>query len=328
MFVSGLWYRKQRDGAQSAVKKTPNQARWAAWTARWAAFTASLSLSPSSPPPPLPAAGSQAISASPSSATVVMDPYALFTAAYDSVQAPQFTDELLAAMRVFLFTTCRKLRVSEHELARYHREVQAEALGHKDELLDSIAESAVLMWTSAKRLTLQPGNSIEFCSLINRVLREHDPDLLPSACVVVRGINLLCVMRRDETKLLYALHPPQIHNRLCLCILLCEQVPTRWRVASRRGAAAAACALLHRRPQVPCSHVPRHLLRRRRGLQVRRMRTRQRATVTCQPARCCAVIHRTRCVTLSCAGSGSWPSTQVSLLCTGLFVLIPGAKNR
>ena len=147
-----------------------------------------------------------------------MDPYALFTAAYDTVQAPQFPDELLFAVRVFLFATCRKLRVSEHELARYFREVQAEALGHKDELLDSIAESAVLMWTSAKRLTLQPGNSIEFCSLLNRVLREHDPDLLPSACVVVRGINLLCVMRRDETKLLYALHPQQIRNRLCGCI--------------------------------------------------------------------------------------------------------------
>ncbi len=239
---------------------------------------ASLSLSPFSTPPLLPAAVSQATSASPSSATGIIDPYALFTAAYDSVQAPQFPDELLAAMRVFLFITCRKLRVSEHELARYFREVQAEALGHKDELLDSIAESAVLMWTSAKRLTLQPGNTVEFCSLLNRVLREHDPDLLPSACVVVRGINLLCVMRRDETKLLYALHPPQIRNRLCVFILLCEQVPTRWCVASRRGAAAAACAVLHRRPQVPRSHVPRHLLRRRRGLQVRRMRTRQRAT--------------------------------------------------
>ena len=66
-----------------------------------------------------------------------------------------------------------------------------------------MAEFAVLIWTSAKRLTLQPGTTIKFRSLLNRVLREHDPDLLPSACVVVRGINLLCVMRRHETKLLY-----------------------------------------------------------------------------------------------------------------------------
>ena len=131
------------------------------------------------------------------------DPYALFVAAYGGSQAPQYPDQLLAAVRETTFAFCRKFRVGEAEAVRYFKEVQAEAVGHKDELLDSIAESAVLIWTSAKRLTLAPGTTIEFCSLLNRILREHDPDLLPSACVVVRGINLLCVMRRDESKLLY-----------------------------------------------------------------------------------------------------------------------------
>ena len=130
-------------------------------------------------------------------------PYALFEAAYGGSQAPQYPDHLLAAVRETTFAFCRKFRVGEAEAVRYFKEVQAEAVGHKDELLDSIAESAVLIWTSAKRLTLAPGTTIEFCSLLNRILREHDPDLLPSACVVVRGINLLCVMRRDESKLLY-----------------------------------------------------------------------------------------------------------------------------
>jgi len=124
-------------------------------------------------------------------------------AAYGGSQAPLYPDQLLAAVRETTFAFCRKFRVGEGEAVRYFKEVQAEAVGHKDELLDSIAESAVLSWTSAKRLTLAPGTTIEFCSLLNRILREHDPDLLPSACVVVRGINLLCVMRRDESKLLY-----------------------------------------------------------------------------------------------------------------------------
>jgi hypothetical protein len=131
------------------------------------------------------------------------DPYALFVAAYGGSLAPMYPDQLLAAVRETTFAFCRKFRVGEAEAVRYFKEVQAEAVGHKDELLDSIAESAVLVWTSAKRLTLAPGTTIEFCSLLNRILREHDPDLLPSACVVVRGINLLCVMRRDESKLLY-----------------------------------------------------------------------------------------------------------------------------
>ena len=69
--------------------------------------------------------------------------------------------------------------------------------------MDSIAESAVLIWTSAKRLTLSSGKTVEFCSLLNRILREQQPDVLASACGVVRGINLLCVTRHDETKLLY-----------------------------------------------------------------------------------------------------------------------------
>jgi hypothetical protein len=131
------------------------------------------------------------------------DPYALFVAAYGGSLAPQYPDQLLAAVRETTFAFCRKFRVGEAEAVRYFKEMQAEAMEHKDELLDSIAESAVLIWTSAKRLTLAPGTTIEFCSLLNRILREHDPDLLPSACVVVRGINLLCVMRRDESKLLY-----------------------------------------------------------------------------------------------------------------------------
>ena len=36
-----------------------------------------------------------------------------------------------------------------------------------------------------------------------RILRERDPDLLTPACGVVRGINLLCVTRREPSKLRY-----------------------------------------------------------------------------------------------------------------------------
>ncbi len=133
----------------------------------------------------------------------VGDAYALFLAAYSSAQAPQYPDQLLAAVRETTFAFCRKSAVVDAEAVRYFKDIQAEALEHKDELRDSIAESAVLIWTSAKRLTLAPGKTVEFCSLLNCILREQHPDLLPSACVVVRGINLLCVTRRDETKLMY-----------------------------------------------------------------------------------------------------------------------------
>lgn len=66
-----------------------------------------------------------------------------------------------------------------------------------------MAVSAALIWTSAEVLRLGPGQTIEFCSLLNRILRERDPDLLAPACGVVRGINLLCVARREPSKLRY-----------------------------------------------------------------------------------------------------------------------------
>ena len=195
-------------------------------------------LASSAPASPAPAAsagggGAAVSSLSPSAC----DAYTLFLSAYDAAQAPQYPDQLLAAVRETIFAFSRKSAVVESEVHRYFREVQGEALEHKDELLDSIAESAVLIWTSAKRLTLAPGKTTEFCSLLNRILREHDPQLLPSACVVVRGINLLCVMRRDETKLRY---PP---------------------AANRTAAAACPCSTCHssssaKSSACPCSSQP------------------------------------------------------------------------
>jgi hypothetical protein len=52
-------------------------------------------------------------------------------------------------------------------------------------------------------LNLPNGRTTEFCSILNRILRDLDEVLLPSACIIVRGINALCVMRRDPLKLKY-----------------------------------------------------------------------------------------------------------------------------
>jgi hypothetical protein len=44
---------------------------------------------------------------------------------------------------------------------------------------------------------------MEFCALINRILRDLDDDLLPDACVVVRSIIAMCVLGRDSSKLMF-----------------------------------------------------------------------------------------------------------------------------
>jgi hypothetical protein len=83
------------------------------------------------------------------------------------------------------------------------KRLQRQAFKHEEELASNMAVSAALIWTSAEQLRLGPGNTTEFCSLLNRILRERDGDLLVPACGVVCGINLLCVTRRDASKLRY-----------------------------------------------------------------------------------------------------------------------------
>jgi hypothetical protein len=126
-----------------------------------------------------------------------------FSRAYDAVQAPEFCDQLLGSLRQTIFAACRKYGASEDAARDFLKRLQLQAFSHKHELASNMAESAALIWTSAEVLRLGPGKSVEFCSLLNRILREHDAELLAPACSVVRCINLLCVSRRDPSKLKY-----------------------------------------------------------------------------------------------------------------------------
>jgi hypothetical protein len=124
-----------------------------------------------------------------------------FVRAYDAAEAPEFCDQLLGFLRQTIFAAGRKYGASEEAARDFLKRLQLQTFSHKEELASNMAESAALIWTSAEKLRLGPGNTVEFCSLLNRILRERDPDLLALACGVVRGINLLCVTRRDPSKL-------------------------------------------------------------------------------------------------------------------------------
>ena len=126
-----------------------------------------------------------------------------FLRAYTAAAAPEFQDQLMSSLRLTIFAACRKYGASEEAAAAFFKGLQAEAFKHKEELLENIAESAALIWTSAVKLRLAPGHTIEFCSLLNRILRDGDPDLLQPSCCVVRGINLLCVTRSEPSKMRY-----------------------------------------------------------------------------------------------------------------------------
>jgi len=131
------------------------------------------------------------------------DAFATFARAYEATDTPEFPHQLARSLQLIVFAACRKYGASEDAARAFFKGLQAQAFQHKEELLENMAVSAALIWTSDIKLRLGAGNTIEFCSLLNRILRERDPDLLPPGCGVVRGINLLCVTRREPSNMRY-----------------------------------------------------------------------------------------------------------------------------
>ena len=118
---------------------------------------------------------------------------------YSAATTPQFAHELLAAVQRTIFKFCRKRNGEPAEALRFFKALELEAFAHAQDLADSVAVSASLIWSSQLLLVLQDGSRTEFCGVLNRIMRKLDHDLLPDACVVVRAINSLCVLRHVKS---------------------------------------------------------------------------------------------------------------------------------
>ncbi len=83
--------------------------------------------------------------------------------------------------------------------------------------------SAGLIWTSQLLLMMRDGRTTEFCSVLNRILRELDDDLMPDACVIIRAINSLCILRYNPSKLVYPTDGMTYHAAAaCPCTTWCS----------------------------------------------------------------------------------------------------------
>jgi len=152
------------------------------------------------------------------------DAFATFARAYEATDTPEFPHQLARSLQLIVFAACRKYGASEEAALEFFKELQARAFP-----IENMAVSATLIWTSAITLQLSSGSTIVFCSLLNRILRERDPDLLPPGCGVVRGINLLRVTRHVRPRC----DSPPAASRNAVARGLC-----RW----GRGGTAACCA--------------------------------------------------------------------------------------
>ncbi len=112
----------------------------------------------------------------------------------------------MSNVHTFVLAAGRKYGASEQAARAFFKKLLAEVFVFEQGV--TLQELAARLWTSCSRLELASGKFLEFCSLVNRMLRERDPELLPSGCSVVRGINLLFY---DPNKRLY---PPsgQLHR--------------------------------------------------------------------------------------------------------------------
>ena len=79
-------------------------------------------------------------------------------------------------------------------MAELQQEVRAHVAGPTNELLGEVGATAELLWTSAKTFAGMGDLNRQFCSLLNRSIREDHPDLAPLTAAMARALNALCVV--------------------------------------------------------------------------------------------------------------------------------------
>jgi len=112
--------------------------------------------------------------------------------------------ELFAAIDGFLAGMCRHFGAPAAAAEDLFLRLQGESFENPQELLSQIQVAATRIWTSTQKLQgkgVDDALNVEFCSLINRALRDDIAAVMPHLVVIVRAINALCIVRRDSKSL-------------------------------------------------------------------------------------------------------------------------------
>ncbi len=184
---------------------------------------AALSLAPHVMQPHSAAAGGAAaatIVASPPSRSLATSH---FKREYDGAECPEMQHQLFASMHSFISIMCQCNSVPPAAGKDLFHRLQGESFENPQELLSQIQVAATRVWTSTQKLQgvgVDKSLNVEFCSLINRALRDDIAHVMPHLVVIVRAINALCIVRRDEKSLKFPPNavshrggalPPQYH---------------------------------------------------------------------------------------------------------------------
>ena len=137
-----------------------------------------------------------------------------FNVLYGAAECPELQHELFSSMHLFIMGMCSRHSVPPAAGKDLFHRLQGESFENPEELLSQVQVAATRIWTSTQKLQgagVDKALNVEFCSLINRALREDAAELMPHLVVVVRAINALCIVRRDSKSLKFP--PNSISHR-------------------------------------------------------------------------------------------------------------------
>jgi hypothetical protein len=127
-----------------------------------------------------------------------------FKREYDLAECPELQHELFSSMHSFIALMCDRHSVPPAAGKDLFHRLQGESFENPQELLSQIQVAATRIWTSTQKLQgagVPKAVNVEFCSLLNRALRDDSADVMPHLVVIVRAINALCIVRRDASSL-------------------------------------------------------------------------------------------------------------------------------
>jgi hypothetical protein len=131
-----------------------------------------------------------------------------FKTSYSSTAPPQKYTELFTALDGFVSSYCTHHALPAHEATSFFNRLSEHAMLRPEEVVRNVNAAAQRLWTSPIKLQgVPPEHHSELCSMMNRCIREDTAAVMPHLCVLVRSINMLCIVRRDPSKQIF---PPRM----------------------------------------------------------------------------------------------------------------------
>jgi hypothetical protein len=127
-----------------------------------------------------------------------------FRREHAAAECPELQHQLFSSIHSLIGDMCTLHKQPAAAGKELFVRLQGESFENPKELLSEIQVAASRIWTSTQKLQgagVDKAFNVEFCSLLNRALRDDDAQLMPHLVVIVRAINALCIVRRESASL-------------------------------------------------------------------------------------------------------------------------------